>query len=192
MFPGFYRNLILDLLKTHSLKIAPPGEEFDLASGEKSRFYLDVKKTAFQGKAHFPLAYLLYDVLAHGEFGPVQAVAGVPLGGCHLASIVALYAPLHGKTQLDVVYVRDKAKDHGTKSLVEAPAHDAGFTVVLLEDVITTGGSSMEAAKRLREAGYDVRGVLAVVDRRTAPSPSLPDDLMVRSVFTLDDFADSL
>src|SRR5271156_2705142 len=101
MFPGFYRDRILHLLKTQSLKIAPPGEEFDLASGEKSRFYLDVKKTAFHGSAHFPLAYLLYDVLAHGEFGAIQAVAGVPLGGCHLASILGLYAPLHGKTQLD-------------------------------------------------------------------------------------------
>lgn len=187
-----YRKLVLDLLKLYSVKVSPPGEEFTLASGEKSRFYIDVKKTALHRKVHQPLAYLLYDVLAHGEFGPIEAVAGVALGGCHLASIVALYATLEGGTSLDVVYVRKAAKDHGTKNLVESPSHGPETHVVLLEDVITTGESSAQAAQHLREAGFDVRGVLAIVDRRKERTPILRDGSMVRALYTLDDFADAL
>lgn len=187
-----HRELVLNFLKTHSVKVSAPGEMFTLASGEKSRFYINVKNTALAGRVHESLAYLLYDELAHGYYGALQAVAGVALGGCHLASIVGLYASLKGGTQLDVVYVRKAAKDHGTKSLVEGPAHEGPVSIVLLEDVITTGGSSMEAAQHLREAGYDVRGVLAVVDRRVERLPTLRDGLAVRSLFTLDDFADCL
>jgi orotate phosphoribosyltransferase len=184
-----YRVQVLDLLKLHSVKVAKPGAElFKLTSGEMSRFYIDVKKTALSSKAHLPLAYLLYDELAHGEFGPVEAVAGVALGGCHLASIVGLYAVLQGQTQLDVVYVRKEAKDHGAMNLVEHPAMTKGARVVLLEDVVTTGGSSVKASGHLTEVGYDVRGVLAVIDRREHRAPVLSNGLPIRSIFTLDDF----
>ncbi len=183
------RDEILDLLKLYSVQIAAPGEEFTLASGAKSRFYIDVKKTALSSKAHLPLAYLLYDELAHGEFGPVEAVAGVALGGCHLASIVGLYAILRGQTRLNVVYVRKEAKDHGTKNLVERPAKTPEENVVLLEDVVTTGGSSLRAIQQLFDAGYNVRGTIAVIDRRAKQDRStVLGGKLFKSIYTLDDF----
>jgi orotate phosphoribosyltransferase len=160
------RRFIHDQLVTHSLKLAHEGEVFQLAGGGTSKFYVDVKKTAMRGQVHAPLAALLYNDLAEGAFGGVEAVAGVALGGCHLASIVGLYARLRGQTTLNVVHVRKQAKDHGTKSLVEGPSNAPKARVVLLEDVVTTGGSSIAALHALEEAGYMPVGTLAVIDRR--------------------------
>jgi|SRR5579872_1808935 len=187
------KDVVLELLKKHSVKTRGPNEEpFKLASGGTSWFYCDVKKTALRGDAQFQLAWLIYDELAKGDFGGINAVAGVVLGGCHLASIVAMYASMSGGTRLDVIYVRKAPKDHGTGNLVEAPDGSSQHIqkVVLVEDVITTGKSSIRAAEILRAKGYDVRGVLAIIDRRASAcrNPLLPW-LPVRSLFTMDDFA---
>lgn len=185
------RKLVLDLLKLYSVKIAPAGEEFTLASGAKSRFYIDVKKTALHGKVHLALSALLYEELAQGTFGPVEGVAGVALGGCHLASIVSMYAATNGRTQLNVFYVRKESKDHGTKCMVEGPQHGPEHQVVLLEDVITTGGSSLRAVEQLKAAHCNVTGILAVIDRRTkAERTDELGDIPFRSLFTLADFAE--
>jgi orotate phosphoribosyltransferase len=143
------------------------GQEFDLASGQKSNVYIDVKKTAMSIKSSKLLAKLLYEKVE--EFGYVETVAGVVLGGCHLASIVSMVHPIG----LDVVYVRQEAKSHGTKSLIEGAEHRDGQFLVLLEDVITTGKSAGKAALVLQEAGFNVRGILAVVDRRAIKVPFL-------------------
>ncbi len=182
---------VLDFMKRYSVRIAPAGEMFTLASGEKSQFFIDVKKTALHASVHRSLAYMLYDELAHGHFGAVQAVAGVALGGCHLASITAMHASFEGKTPLNVAFVRKVAKDHGTKNLVECPSMTIDERVVLLEDVVTTGGSSLKAAQALRDVGYNVCGILAVIDRRKERTDSL-DGIPLRSLFTLDNFKDML
>jgi orotate phosphoribosyltransferase len=95
----------------------------------------------------------------------VVAVAGVELGGCPLASAVSLTS-FRQKTPLDAVYVRKDAKDHGSKRLLEGNAYlPPASPVALLEDVVTTGGSTLKAAAKLRDAGYRVAGVVALVDR---------------------------
>jgi orotate phosphoribosyltransferase len=185
------RKLVLDLLKLYSVKIAIPGEEFTLASGAKSHFYIDVKKTALHAKVHFSLAHMLYDEASQAVFGTVEGVAGVALGGCHLASIVAMFAAARGQPGLNVFYVRKEGKDHGTKSLVEGPQHGPDHNVVLLEDVVTTGGSSLKAIEQLKAAHCKVAGIVAVIDRR--PKSERTDtlgDLPFRSLFTLADFSD--
>lgn len=164
---------LLDLLRAKSLKRAPEGEFFTLASGAKSTVYLDVRKTALSPEGHVHLAEMLYEMVTQGTFKP-DLVAGVELGGCPLASAVSMYSglpytggpaapgqPLH---PLPAVYVRKQAKDHGAKNLVEGP-YEPGQTVLLLEDVVTSGGSSLRALEALREAGLSPVGVLAVVDR---------------------------
>jgi orotate phosphoribosyltransferase len=194
------RHALLQRLKTYSVKISKPGEpEFNLAAGGTSRFYIDVKQTALHRDVHRLLAHALYTVLAHGYFGGIEAVAGVALGGCHLASIAALYAVSNNVQPigLHVVYVRKEAKDHGMKKLVESTTLPQGTSVVLLEDVITTGGSSIKAIGELVKAGFDVRGVLAVIDRRTTENrtTTLPyegKDYPLCSLYNLDDFQDML
>ena len=94
-----------------------------------------------------------------------QAVAGVELGGCPLASAVSLVSFQQGRP-LAALYVRKEQKDHGSKRLVEGDrAIVSGMPVVVLEDVITTGGSTLKAVEKLSAAGVRVVGVVALVDR---------------------------
>jgi len=106
---------------------------------------------------------VLFDAVA--ALPRCAAVAGVELGGCPLASAVALTSFLRG-APLDAVYVRKDVKDHGSRRLLEGTSRLAeGARVALLEDVVTTGGSTLKAASKLRDAGYDVGAVVALVDR---------------------------
>jgi len=189
------RETVRDALKKYSVSFAQPGQEFTLASGEKSNVYVDVKKTAMHHSIHHALAMLLYESIQDIPFLGVDTVAGVVVGGCHLASLVGLYSAMLGRpgvVPFDVVYVRKEAKDHGTKNLVEFPAtmvHDAPRRrALLIEDVVTTGGSTMKAAAQLRALRYEVPGVLAVIDRRVVRKPRLDDGTAVRALFTLDEF----
>jgi orotate phosphoribosyltransferase len=102
---------------------------------------------------------------ALAKLPPCQAVAGVALGGCPLASAVSLTSDRYGRA-LPALYVRKETKDHGTRRLVEGEAAlEPGTPVVLLEDVITTGGSTLRAVEALRGAGIEVAGVMVLVDR---------------------------
>ena len=184
------RDLVLNLLKLYSVKIAFSGESFPLSSGEQSKVYLDVKKTMLHGRVHVPIASLIYEILAEGTFGPVEALAGVALGGCHLASIVSVYASMANASSpipLHVIYVRKEAKDHGTKRLVERPLLAEWTRVVLLEDVVTTGKSTMAAVDELRKERMDVVGIVSVVDRRENKTEYLGGQIKFRSLFTLEE-----
>ena len=134
-----------------------------LASGRESDFFIDCKQAVLSAEGHALVGELMFEAL---EAWPrCAAVAGVELGGCSLASAVALTSHQRG-APLDAVYVRKDAKDHGSRRQIEGNAHlPAGARVALLEDVITTGGSTLRAAGKLRDAGYDVVGVVVLVDR---------------------------
>lgn len=161
------REELIRLLEIFSLQ---NGKEFTLASGVKSNTYIDVKKTALNGRGMRLLAKLLYDKMLE-TYGTVEAVAGVVLGGCHLASIVAM----HSNYNMDVLYVRKEAKDHGTQKLIERPYMMEEDYVVILEDVVTTGTSALVAARLLEKEGFKVAGILSVVDRRAEKTPHLTD-----------------
>lgn len=159
------RKKLLEDLKTFSVKI---GKEFTLASGQKSNIYVDVKATMLNGSCMYNLAKLLKN---HATlFGWYNAVAGAPLGGMHLASLVAGYDP-----PTNVILVRNQVKDHGTQKLVEAPLFTVPQKVVLFEDVVTTGTSVLKTAKIIEDSGFDIRGIVAVVDRRVEKSRTLGD-----------------
>lgn len=169
---------LLQLLRNRSLKRAAPGEFFTLASGAKSDVYLDVRKTALDPRGHVLLGEALFNVAA-AWVPEVDLVAGVALGGCPLASAVSMHsgicfrdwstdAPipaifLPGKPY-PAVYVRKEAKAHGSASLVEG-SYTAGQSVLLLEDVVTSGGSSLKAFEALKSAGLNPVGIVAVVNR---------------------------
>ena len=181
---GPIRNLIR-LLRTHSVVLAPPGKPFVLASGATSEFFLDVKKTALLAEGHRLLGELMssvvielfreHVVVSSGTLSkldqpqpqpqplPRTAVAGVELGGCSLASSVSYCTS--NFPGYPAIYVRKEPKDHGTGQLIESPVSLKDLWVVLLEDVVTTGGSSMKAVQALQDAGSIVVGVVAVVDR---------------------------
>lgn len=134
-----------------------------LASGRESDFFLDCKQVALTAEGHAVLGELMFQALA--DLPATEAVAGVELGGCPLASAVSLISFQKGRP-LPALYVRKTQKDHGMKKLIEGDkAMRPGMPVVLLEDVVTTGGSTLRAAQTLRDSGLVPVGVVVVVDR---------------------------
>lgn len=149
---------LLELLRVRSFA----RKRVVLASGRESDFFVDCKQTVLTAEGHALVGALMFDALC--AFTP-NAVAGVELGGCPLASAVALTSFERG-APLDAIYVRKDAKDHGSRRDIEGSTHlERGARVALVEDVITTGGSTLKAAEKLRAAGYVVSGVAALVDR---------------------------
>lgn len=134
-----------------------------LASGRESDFFIDCKQTMLTAEGHALIGELMFDLLA--ELPECEAVGGVELGGCPLASAVSLVSFQRGRP-LNALYVRKAKKDHGTTKLVEGDKSlKPGLKVALLEDVVTTGGSSLKAVESLKEAGAQVVGIVALVDR---------------------------
>ncbi len=178
------RARLLALLREHSFA----RRKVVLASGRESDFFIDCKQTVLLAEGHALVGEIMLEAARTFSPGPV-AVCGVELGGCPLASAVALVSFQHG-TPLDAIYVRKQVKDHGSKRLTEGDAHLArGSRVVVLEDVITTGGSTLRAVASLREQGLDVVGVVALVDRLEGGRDAIENGgLAVHAVFTRTDF----
>jgi orotate phosphoribosyltransferase len=117
------------------------------------------------------------------------AVAGLTLGADPLVSAVAMRAALDGR-QLDALIVRKQAKGHGTGAWLEGPLPAAGSRITVLEDVVTTGGSSLQAVEQLRQAGYLVERVVTIVDRQEGGLEALQAaQLELRSLYLLEEVA---
>ncbi|MEZ4408552.1 MAG: orotate phosphoribosyltransferase [Polyangiales bacterium] len=165
---GSLRDELLERLKRDAWKKG----RFRLASGKESDFFIDCKAVMLTADGHRLLGAALCEALAR-EGDAIDGVAGVALGGCPLASAVSLTSALQRLGRdgngWNALYVRKEAKDHGTAKLVEgtitAPEGVDRPRVALLEDVLTTGGSSKKAVESLRAEGYDVVAVIALVDR---------------------------
>jgi orotate phosphoribosyltransferase len=134
-----------------------------LASGRKSNFYVDGKQTALHQRGAYLIGRLFVDRLP--LFGPVDGVGGLTLGADPLATATSLVSGLEGGG-VPAFIVRKEPKGHGTQSWIEGKRNlPAGSRVVILEDVVTTGGSSLKAVERVEAEGYRVLGVLGLVDR---------------------------
>lgn len=135
-----------------------------LASGRESDFFIDCKQTVLSAEGHALVGEAMWKALAGFAEKPL-AVAGVELGGCPLASAVALVSYQRG-APLDAIYVRKDAKEHGSKRMLEGDTNIADSSnIVVLEDVTTTGGSTLKAIEKLRARNLRVVGVVAIVDR---------------------------
>ena len=135
------------LLEVKAIKLQP-NDPFTWASGWKSPFYCDNRKTlSFPWLRSYVKLELVHTILEH--FPEAEAVAGVATGAIAQGALVA------DELNFPYVYVRSKAKDHGMQNLIEGEL-PAGAKVVVVEDLISTGGSSLKAVAALREAGYQV------------------------------------
>lgn len=153
------RHRLLELLRDRSFA----RKSVRLASGKESDFFIDCKQTVLTAEGHVLAGILMLDAaLATGAF---DALAGVELGGCPLASAASMTS-FHRGSPKDAVYVRKDAKEHGSKRLLEGDTRlPPSAAIVILEDVTTTGGSTLKAVEKLRAAGYRVVGVVSLVDR---------------------------
>jgi orotate phosphoribosyltransferase len=171
---------LLELLKQRSFKEGT----FKLASGAESTYYIDGKMSEVFSKGAYLIGKVLYERTKDLEF---DAFGGLEVGAVPLTAAAAVHYHLNGRT-LEGFWVRDKQKSHGTRKLVEGGLKP-GDRVVIVDDVITSGGSSLKAVEAVKEIGCRVVTVLALVDRlQGAQEAFRAAGLEFRSVFTIRDF----
>ena len=175
-----------DDLLTLLARVAYRHGDFMLASGLRSKHYVNCKPVSLSGQG---LLMLSIEMLRRVE-PDVVAVAGLTLGADPLVSGVAMAAAQQDRS-LDAIIVRKKAKGHGTGAWLEGPLPPKGAKITVLEDVITTGGSSLQAVDQLRKAGYLVERVVTIVDRQEGGDIALENaGLEVTRLFLLDEIID--
>jgi orotate phosphoribosyltransferase len=161
------RDRLLELLRTLSFE----QRKVILASGRESDFYVDCKRTTLTAEGHALVGRLLLDRVRRIE-PLVRAVGGLTLGADPIASAIALTSHLERERSggavesVDAFIVRKEPKGHGTGQWIEGRRTiPDGSRVIVLEDVVTTGGSALKAIERCREEKLEVVGCLALVDR---------------------------
>ena len=170
---------LLKLLKDNAYKKG----EYTLSSGKTSEHYVNCKPVTLSGRG---LTLVSLSMLMYVD---TSYVAGLTLGADPLVSGVSLVSALDSK-MVNGLIVRKEAKGHGTQAWIEGPLPKEGTQITVLEDVITTGGSAIQAVKRLRDAGYKVDRVISIVDRQEngeADTAMKLAGLELYSIITLDD-----
>ena len=161
---------LLELLRERGFRRG----NFVLSSGKESDFFIDCKPAVLSAEGHVLVGEALIAQI-RDVLGSVSAVAGVELGGCPLASAVAS-ASWTTNDPIDAVYIRKSTKEHGTRKMLEgADRLDANAKLVIVEDTVTTGGSTLRAVQAVRDAGFEVAGVIAVVDRLEGGAAAIRD-----------------
>lgn len=179
-----------DLLEYAYLTRGPEEEPFKLASGKTSREYFDCKRATLNGGTLIHAAAVLQGMVDDVDRG-LDGLAAVPLGGVPLAVVAAM----REGDPLPIVIAR-AAKDHGTKSSIEGPfagQEGGGRLLALIEDVVTSAGSSIKVIRELREAGYLVRDLICLVDREAGGREALAaEEVTLHAAFTISQLKEAL
>ena len=147
------RDTLVRSLRDHALVIG----EVTLTSGRKAQYLIDAKRAILRPEGFRALGELVAD---EARALGVTAVGGITMGADPIAC-----AALAGGADVKAFFVRKERKEHGLQRWVEGPLLGDGERCLVVEDVVTTGGSTMHALDRLREEGHEVVGVLSVLDR---------------------------
>ncbi len=154
---GTVRQKLLDLF----CELAYREGDFVLTSGQRSTYYINGKQVTLHPEGSVGVGRLLLEMLPQGT----TAVAGLTLGADPMVTAVSVVGVYEGQSIAPLI-IRKAAKGHGTQAYIEGLALEPGTNVVVLEDVVTTGKSALQAVERLRDAGYGVDRILALVDRQ--------------------------
>jgi orotate phosphoribosyltransferase len=174
------RQRLIELFRRHALKFG----DFTLASGRKSTYYLDGRLITLHAEGLWLIAEGILDALAEFDFA---AVGGMSIGADPIVGGVLTVAAERGRPLLGFL-VRKEAKEHGTKRMVEGPVQP-GSKVVIVDDVITTGGSSLQAIDRVSEIGCQVVCAVGVCDRLQGGAEAFAArGIPFRSLLTIRDF----
>jgi orotate phosphoribosyltransferase len=157
------RNRLVAELRQHALVVG----EVTLTSGATAQYYVDVKRAILLPAGFNALAEL---VAAEAERLGATAVGGTTMGADPIAC-----AALAGGADVKAFFVRKDRKEHGLQRWVEGPLLEDGERCLVVEDVVTTGGSTMHALDRLREEGREVVGVVSVLDRLAGGGAKIED-----------------
>jgi len=174
-----YRNRLLLMIKKKAVLFG----EKKLASGRISRYYIDGKQITFDPEGLYLVGKVIFDMLKGEE---IDAVGGLALGAVPIASAVAAVSYLEGRP-VKAFTVRAETKDHGTEKRVEGYLQK-GWRVAIVDDVITTGGSSFKAIEAAERQGASVKKVIAIVDRlEGAKEAFAAKNYLFEAVFTKKD-----
>ncbi|MEM9944673.1 MAG: orotate phosphoribosyltransferase [Cyanobacteria bacterium P01_D01_bin.36] len=174
---GTLRQALLDLI----CEVAYKEGDFTLSSGKKSDYYINGKQVTLHALGGLVVARILLGMLPPGTVG----VGGLTLGADPMVSAVSI-AGAYANTPVTPLIIRKEAKGHGTRAYIEGPTLPEGSPVVILEDVVTTGASALKAVERLRDAGYVVNDILALVDRQQGGEELYTKEgLNFRAIFTI-------
>ncbi len=152
----FDKDALIALVRERALEFG----DFTLASGKKASYYLDCRRLTLDPRGANLVAEGVLDLLA-GRLP--DCVGGMAIGADPITAAVITVAGQRG-LPLKGFIVRKEAKSHGKGRSVEGPV-EPGETAVIVEDVVTTGGSSLAAIERVEEFGLKVAGVVAIIDR---------------------------
>jgi orotate phosphoribosyltransferase len=171
------RERLVAALRAHALVLG----EVTLTSGATAQYYVDAKRAILRPEGFSALAEL---VAAKARERGATAVGGLTMGADPIAC-----AALAGGAGVKAFFVRKEAKQHGLQRRIEGPPLEPGERCLIVEDVVTTGGSTLTAIEAVRGAGHEVCGVVAVLDRlaggaeRIARAAEAPYDALT----TIDD-----
>ena len=152
------RELLRSLILEKSLRFG----DFTLASGKKGTYYLDCRKITLDSVGAKLIGEGILELIQHDTALP-QAVGGMSIGADPITAAIITVAA-YQNVPLKGFMVRKQSKGHGTNQFVEGPI-TAGDCVVIVEDVVTTGGSSLEAIEKVEALGVTVKEVVAIIDR---------------------------
>jgi orotate phosphoribosyltransferase len=147
------RERLIAELREHALVIG----EVTLTSGAKAQYYVDAKRAILRPEGFAALAVLLA--------AQVSEWRGTAVGGMTMGADPVACAALAGGARAKAFFVRKEAKAHGLQRRIEGPPLDEGDRCVVVEDVVTTGGSTLAAIEALHDAGRQICGVISVLDR---------------------------
>lgn len=153
-----HRDRLLQLLLERSVRFG----DFTLASGARSRYYVDCRTTTTHAEGQFLVGQLGWELLRGSGLHP-DVVGGLTMGADPVAYAIAYTSWLAGEP-VHAFSVRKEPKQHGTGRRIEG-CFEAGQQVVVIEDVVSTGGSALRAAEAVRSEGGEVLAVLAILDR---------------------------
>ena len=176
-------NTLKQQLLDYFCKLAYKEGDFVLSSGQRSSYYINGKLVTLHPQGALAVGRLLLSLLTDD----IEAVAGLTLGADPIVTAVSVVSAYENRP-IPGLIVRKEAKGHGTMAYIEGPILAPGAKVVVLEDVVTTGASAMKAVDRLRDAGYTVDRVIALVDRQQGGAEFYhQQQLHFEALFTISD-----
>ena len=177
-----HRNTLKALLKERAYRHG----QYTLSSGKESEHYVNCKPVTLSCEGNALLSHLMLKLVEK----EAVAVGGLTLGADPLVCGIAQKAYYKGNRHIDALIIRKNPKGYGTKEVIEGNKPPKGSVVTVLEDVTTTGGSAMIAVRVLRDAGYIVNRVVAIVDRMDDHKIWEDNNIEFQSLFLLDEICE--
>jgi len=180
----YSKETLIEIIRQHALRFG----DFTLASGKKGTYYLDCRHVTLHPQGINQIACGILDAITTEYADNVpDCVGGMAIGADPITAGVVMIAGQRGLSTLGFM-VRKEAKQHGMGRLVEGPVHP-GMKAIIVEDVVTSGGSALQAVRAAQDFGLQVLGVVAVIDRLEGGRSAFEAaGLSLTTLLTIEDF----